>query len=84
MLKPFIKYWHGILSLFLNWTMKKRYFFGIFTFIIIATFIACANGGNAPGPHDSTDNSLPTKVDSDSIKNAFTDTLHDSKDTMHP
>jgi hypothetical protein len=64
--------------------MKKRiYFFPALAFIIV-TFIACANGGNAPGPQDSADNSLPAKVDSDSLKNALIDTLHDSKDTMHP
>jgi hypothetical protein len=62
---------------------KRKYFFTALAFII-AVFIACANGGNAPGPHDSTDNSLPTKVDSDSLKNALTDSLHDNKDTMHP
>jgi hypothetical protein len=62
---------------------KRRYFFPALT-LIIATFMACANGGNAPGPHDSTDNSLPARVDSDSLKNALTDTLHDKKDTMHP
>jgi hypothetical protein len=64
--------------------MEKRIkFFSALAFII-ATLIACGNGGNAPGPHDSTDNSLPAKVDSDSLKNALTDTLHDYKDTMHP
>jgi hypothetical protein len=64
--------------------MKKRAnFFPAIAFIII-NFVACANGGNAPGPHDSTDNSLPTKVDSDSVKNALVDSLHDNKDTMHP
>jgi hypothetical protein len=64
--------------------MKKRAkFFPAIAFIII-TFVACANGGNAPGPNDSTDNSLPTKVDSDSVKNALVDSLHDNKDTMHP
>ena len=62
---------------------KKKYFFPVLAFIIV-TFITCANGGNAPGRHDSADNSLPARVDSDSLKNALTDTLHDNKDTMHP
>ncbi|HEY6977945.1 MAG TPA: hypothetical protein VH396_16715, partial [Chitinophagaceae bacterium] len=62
---------------------KKTYFFPVLAFTIV-TFMACANGGNAPGPHDSADNSLPAKVDSDSLNNALTDTLHDNKDTMHP
>jgi hypothetical protein len=62
---------------------KRRHFFPALAFIII-TFITCASGGNEAGPHDSTDNSLPVKVDSDSLKNALTDTLYDNKDTMHP
>ncbi len=64
--------------------MKKiKYLFPALAFII-ATFISCANGGNAAGPNDSADNSLPVKPDSNSINNALTDTLHDNKDTMHP
>jgi hypothetical protein len=62
---------------------KRKYFFPALAFLIV-TFIACANSGNAPGPNDSTDNSLPARIDSDSLKNALTDTLHDYKDTMHP
>jgi hypothetical protein len=62
---------------------KKKNFFPVVAFIIVS-FVSCANGGNAPGPKDSTDNSLPVRVDRDSLRNSFTDSLHDTKDTMHP
>jgi hypothetical protein len=63
-------------------SMKKiKYLFPVLAFIA-ATFITCANGGNSPGPNDSTDNSLIAKPDSNSVKNSLTDTLHDNKDTM--
>ncbi len=62
--------------------MKKiKYLFPVWALIVI--FTACANGGNAPGPNDSADNSLTAKPDTDSIKNSLRDTLHENKDTMN-